>query len=117
MQAAYFPRDGQPVLYDNGTAGAKIAYDRYGNTTEIPFLGPEGQLATVEQIGAAGRSFRYDEWGNVVEGTFFDPNRQLARGKLGFARQTVVWDAQGRTVQTVFGPDGKPVTIKQSGQA
>ena len=117
IQEAYFGRDGQPVLNDYGAAGAKITYDQYGNMTEIAFFGTEGQLVTVEQIGAAGRRFRYDERGNVVEVTFFDPNRSTGEREIWvLPSTTIVWDAQGRTLETFFGPDGKHNHHDESGQ-
>ena len=114
IQADYFGRDGQPVPGNNGAAGVKITYDQYGNVTEMAFFGTDGQLVTVQQLGAAGRSFRYDELGNPIETTFFGPNRQPVRGRLGIAKNTIVWDAQGRSLETYFGPDGKPITRERA---
>jgi YD repeat-containing protein len=110
--------DLQPVPGANGVAGTQVAYDDYGNLTEIAYLGTEGQLVILGRLGIAGRTFRYDAQGNIVEGTFFGPNRQLVRGgasllkeRLSFAKFTIVWDAQGRALETYFGPDGKPIKV------
>jgi YD repeat-containing protein len=111
-------RDRQPVVNASGVAEEKVVYDYYGNTTEVTFLGTEGQLVTLKSLGAAGRQFRYDEHGNLVEAAFFGPNRQLVsgrlrlfKGRLEFARNTIGWDAEGRSRETYFGPDGKPILV------
>jgi YD repeat-containing protein len=111
-------RDGQPVVNASGVAEEQVAYDQHGNVKEITFFGTDGQLVTLKSMGATGRQFRYDERGNLIEGTFFGPNRQLVsgrlrlfKGSLKFATHTVVWDLQGRSHETYFGPDGKPILL------
>jgi hypothetical protein len=74
-------------------------------------FGTDGQLVTLKLMGAAGRNFSYDTDGNLVEGTFFGQKRELVRGKLGFAKQTVVWDASGRSLESYFDPDGKRILL------
>jgi hypothetical protein len=107
-------RDGQPVLSDDGIAGGRPDYDQYGNVTEISFFGTEYQPVTTERLGAAIKRYKYDERGNLVEVSLYGPNGQLALGKMGIARQEVVWDAQGRTSETFFGPDDKPITVQRA---
>jgi YD repeat-containing protein len=110
-QIALFGLNGRSIVNAAGVAGTKRVYDQYGNLQELAFVGTEDQLVIVKALGAAGRSFRYDAHGNLVEGTFFDLNRQLVGGSLGFARQTIEWDEHGRSLETAFGPDGKPIVF------
>jgi YD repeat-containing protein len=118
-QFAFFGRDGQALVNTEGVAGTKLAYDPSGNLQEVTFTGIDGQLVTVHNIGAAGKSFRYDARGNLVESTFFDLHRQPVTGRIGgetaepdFAKQTVEWDEHGGSLETYFGPDGKPIVIE-----
>src|SRR5207249_2161295 len=90
----------------------------YGNLQELAYVGTDGQLAIMRRMGAAGRRFRYDGRGNIVETAFFDLHRQPVTGKVGlestvpaFARQTVEWDEHGHSLETYFGPDGKPIVL------
>ena len=103
--------DGRPVVGRHGGAEAKARYDQYGNITELAVFGADGQLVTSQQVGAAGRTFAYDGQGNVIENTFFGPDRQLVIGPFGFAKQEVIWDKNGGSLETYFGPDRKPVLI------
>jgi YD repeat-containing protein len=107
-------QDGQPVMLTNGMAEMQMAYDQYGNLTEIAMLGVDGQLVTISALGVAGAARRYDARGNIIELTCFDPNRQLVLGKLGFAKQVVVWDDKGRSTETFFGPDGTPILVSRA---
>jgi hypothetical protein len=75
-------------------------------------------LVTRSRLGVAGRSFRYDARGNLVETAFFDRSGQLVTGKIGrrtpvpaFAKQTAEWDDHGRSTETYFGPDDKPIVF------
>ncbi|MGH9195289.1 MAG: TIR domain-containing protein [Acidimicrobiia bacterium] len=107
-----FGIDGQRVLSEiSGSAERRYRYDQYGNLTEFASFGTEGQLVTSKNLGAAGMTRAYDNDGNVVEITFFGPDRQLVIGNLGVAKVTMVWDEKGRSFESYFGPDGKPVPI------
>jgi hypothetical protein len=119
-QLTYLGRNGQGLLNEYGVAGMQLVYDPYGNLQELAYVGTEDQLVTMRHMGAAGRRFRYDARGNVVESSFFDLHRQPVTGRVGmhrnatvpaFARQTIEWDAHGRSTETYFGPDGKPIVI------
>ena len=105
--------DGRPVAGRYGNAEVKMRYDQHGNITEVASLGADGQLVTSPKIGSAGRTFAYDGQGNLVETTFFGPDRQLvlAQGPFRFAKQKVVWDENGGSLETYFGPDGKLLPV------
>ena len=95
---------------DSG-AELKLRYDQHGNVTEIAYFGTDSQPITQRGIKAARTTRSYDDRGNLIEVSFFGPDGQSVRGALGVAKQKVVWLEQGRTLETFFGPDGKPVPI------
>jgi YD repeat-containing protein len=105
--------DGRPVAGRYGVAETKMRYDQHGNITEVAWLGADGQPVTLQNIGAAGRTFTYDAQGNLIENTFFGPDRRLvlAQWPLRFAKQKVVWDESGGSLETYFGPDGKLLPV------
>jgi hypothetical protein len=117
-QNVLFDRNDQVFLNKDGVAGSKFAYDPSGNLQELAFIGTDDQLVTMRRMRAAGRGFRYDSGGNLIESTFFDRHRQPVTGSLGrrtpvpaFAKQTVEWDEYGRSTETYFDPDDKPMVI------
>jgi hypothetical protein len=102
---------GQLMSDSSGTAEVKLRYDEHGNLREIAYFGTDGQPITQRDIKAAGTTRSYDDRGNLIEVSSFGPDRQLVRGALGFAKQKVVWLEQDSTLETFFGPDGKPVPV------
>jgi YD repeat-containing protein len=107
--------DGRLVAGRYGIAEGKLRYDQHGNITELAHFGADGQLVTLPKIGSAGRTFAYDGQGNLVETTFFGPQRQLVRGSVrglpAFAKAKLVWDENGGSLETYFGPDGKLLPV------
>jgi hypothetical protein len=109
IREIYFGPNNQPVLDPSGTAGTDLTYDAYGNLTEFTALGIDSQPVFVKTLGAAVVRRTYDERGNVTEIAFFGPDRQPVRGPADAAKITLVYDENGRGLETYFGPDGKPM--------
>ena len=105
-------RDNQLMTGSMGIAEIMMSYDVYGNLQQMAFFGKDGRLVTPRGAGAAIRTIGYDNEGNIAENTYRDVNQKLVTGALGFARQKVQWDKQGRSSETFFGPDDKPILIQ-----
>jgi len=105
-------RQGQPVLGSTGAAERTMSYDQNGNLAEMAFFDKEGRLVTQKDLGAAVRTFAHDGRGNIIENTFRDVNRRLVIGPWGFAKQKIEWDEKGRSLESLFGADDKPILIK-----
>ena len=105
-------RDNQLMTGSTGIAEIMMSYDVYGNLQQMAFFGKDGRLVTPRGAGAAIITIGYDNEGNIAENTYRDVNQKLVTGALGFARQKVQWDKQGRSWETFFGPDDKPILIK-----
>ena len=111
-----FSRDNQLMTGSTGIAEITMSYDVYGNLQQMAFFGKDGRLVTPRGAGAAIRTIGYDNEGNIAENTYRDVNQKLVTGALGFAKQKIQWDKQGRSWETYFGPDDQPMLIRGSGR-
>jgi hypothetical protein len=83
-------------------------FDERGRETRVTRLRADGSPNLDRELGIATRIQVFDSENRWIEQAYYDNENHLVMGPDGFAKGSVIYNADGRVELRQYGPDGKP---------
>lgn len=115
----FFGLQGEPVLHDSGAARWLLQHDRFGNTTQVSYLGLKDEPVR-SSYGVGQTRYHFSEDGRFLTSTAFHDidGKPLADPEWGFAKTRITRDPRGLMRQLEYlDINGKRVNRRDTGVA